>query len=169
VISNSFIASQQFDTVLLEMMRCMDETFDPKEKVWKTTGSKFLTGHLLEKGLVLPFESDRKYDYKSTKGVTILPYYYINMNHDHPRFFTNGEVNQASLKTIWNNKDEKYIKHNNFDDECVYAFQLWGGGKQLFYNEILPSMDIDALYRNMYKYITHISSLRDYHVNKGKR
>lgn len=169
VISNSFMVSPKFNPVILDMMKCMDNLFDPNGKVWETTGSKFVTKYLLDNDHVIQFESDRKYDYKSTSCFTVLPYYHMNMNYDNPRLFMEGNVDQTVLDSIKNNKDEKYVKYNNFDDESVYAFQLWGGGKQTFYNDILPNLNIDVFYKNMYVYISHISELRVSHVNREKR
>lgn len=169
VISNSFISTPKFNQSVLDIMRSMNTSFDPSEKVWKSTGSLFLTRYLLEHSLVVPCESDKKYDYGSTQSVSILPYYYMNINRDNPRLFMELVVDETVLNQISNNKDEKYVKYNQFDDERIYASQLWGGGKQVFYNDTLPSLDMDMFYKNLYVYISHISKLNDYFRNREDR
>jgi mannosyltransferase OCH1-like enzyme len=169
VISNSFIATPKFNTDILNMIRCMGKSFDPKEKVWKSTGSLFLTNYLLENNLVIQYDSDRKYDYKSTKKMTILPYYYINMNHDNPMLFLTHEINETDLIPTQNNKDEKYVKYNNFNQNNVYASQLWGGGKRKFYNETLPGINFDMFYKNIYFYMSKINTLRNGYIARDDK
>jgi len=160
VVSNSIIGSVRNNTHILDLIMTMKERFDKTEAVWKTTGPKFITSRLLEQKLILPFESDRKYDYVSTKNVTVFPYYYVNMNHDHSQKFMNVDINQSDMERFKGNKDEKYVRYNKLDDECIFAVQLWGGSKREFYKDILQ-LNIDQYQKNMYRYIIHINRLMD--------
>ena len=158
VISNSLIGSVPFDTNVLHIIKTMQANFNLTDAVWKTTGPLFITNHLLDHKKVLPFISDKQYDYISTKEVSVYPYYYVNINHDHSQKFMNVELTE--FQEFKGNKDEKYVRYNHLDDNNIYAVQLWGGSKKAFYKDIL-SLDTDQYKKNIYRYILHLNRIMD--------
>jgi hypothetical protein len=151
LVSNSVIGSTKKNNIILKIIKQIKNEFDVSESVWKSTGPGLLTNFLVNNNLIRIPASHTKYDIISRVGyLRILPYYSCNLMSQVIKLCRDKQLTEDIIRNTERNKDLKYIIHNNIDNDLIFGVQLWMGGKDYNYKNII---DINLVKRNFFFYI----------------